>query len=62
VLGALEAVRANGLLMASGAAALLALRPTLRRWEAADNRDEGFAASSRPDGDHRTVETRPEAA
>src|SRR5436853_5798341 len=33
VLGALEAVRANGLLMASGAAALLALRPTLRRWE-----------------------------
>jgi len=62
VLGALEAVRANGLLMASGAAALLALRPTLRRWEAAENRDEAFTASSRPDGDHRTVETRPEAA
>lgn len=33
LLGALSAVRANGLLMAGGAAALLALRPALRSWE-----------------------------
>jgi len=32
-LGALAAVRANGLLMAAGAVALLALRPALRGWE-----------------------------
>lgn len=34
ILGALSAVRANGLLMAVGALALLALRPALRWWEA----------------------------